>query len=140
MRMIIIGLTLGLVLSACGTKKKKSELQFFKVQKADFASYLNSGTAPEKPNLNEARVIFNNDYPIEIALFEDGSWYYNLDNLGDGRGSWTYQHGHIKLHAERALFDMNIVLRAVKKGATKVAIEFADRFGPKELIMERSNP
>ncbi|MCO4794935.1 MAG: hypothetical protein KC493_14555, partial [Bacteriovoracaceae bacterium] len=117
----------------------KSEVTFFKTNQKDFNSYINQKIAPSSPNLSLDKSIINNDYPIEIALYNDKKWYYNLPNLGEGFGTWVYKDGLIKLFAERKLFDMHIEIKAIKKGAESVAIEFSDRFGPQFLKMDNTN-
>jgi hypothetical protein len=133
--------SLVLVFISCGknSDEPKSELRFFQVKTDDFAKYINQKAAPTEPNLQEDKSIVNNDYPIEISLYKDGKWYYNLPNLDDGFGTWKYEGGTIKLFASRMLFDMHISIEAVEEGAKEVAIRFSDRFGPKVLAMEKSN-
>ena len=62
-----------------------------------------------------------------------------LENLGDGTGTWTFKNGKLRLYAERRLFDMHILIKALEEEANKVAIEFSDRFGPRFLVMENKN-
>ena len=120
-------------------KHDKSDVVFFTTKNEDFAKYINQKAAPLEPNLTLDKSIINNDYPIEIALYSDNKWYYNLPTLGDGFGTWSYDNGMIKLHAERILFDMHIDIKATNEAANAVAIEFADRFGPRVLKMENQN-
>ena len=126
---------------SCGGSKDapKSELKFFESKNSDFDKYINFKATPTQPDLQEDKSIINNDYPIEISLYQDGKWYYNLPNLDDGFGTWKYENGIIKLHASRTLFDMHIDIEAIEEGAKEVAIRFSDRFGPKVLPMEKSN-
>lgn len=140
MKKIFLALSLFTIVS-CGqnSDKPKSELRFFEVKSDDYAPYINQKAAPAEPNLQEDKSIINNDYPIEISLYKDGKWYYNLPNLDDGFGTWKYEGGTIKLHASRMLFDMHISIEAVEEGAKEVAIRFSDRFGPKVLAMEKLN-
>ncbi len=126
-------------ISCIPEKHEKSDVTFFTTKNEDFSKYVNQKKAPERPNLTLDKTIINNDYPIEIALYNDGKWYYNLPNLGDGFGTWSYKDGMIKLFAERILFDMHIDVKATSRQANDVAIEFSDRFGPKILKMENQN-
>ena len=136
----IITIVLFLVLSSCGTNNdQKSKLKFFEAIQADLVPYINDKDMPASPDLSADRTIINNDYPIEIALYKDGKWYYDLANLDDGHGTWKFEDGVIKLHAERSLFDMYITVEAIEEGAKEVAIRFADRFGPRVLKMEKIN-
>jgi len=141
MKNLFIIASIILVLLSCGSNEEspKSKLVFFEAKVSDFDKYINRKSTPDEPNLQEDRTIINNDYPIEISLYEDGKWYYNLPNLDDGFGTWEYDGGVIKLHASRTLFDMNITVEAVKEEAKEIAIRFSDRFGPKVLTMEKRN-
>jgi hypothetical protein len=119
---------------ACGAKK---EAVHIKVERASFGSIINDKAMPKEPNLNEDITIRNRDYPIEIALYNDGQWFYDLPNLGSGQGTWKYLNGQIKLHAIRDMFEMNIDVLAVSENAEKVAIQFYDRFGSNFLQVEK---
>ncbi|TNE99288.1 MAG: hypothetical protein EP326_08420 [Deltaproteobacteria bacterium] len=126
-------------ISCIPEKSEKSDVVFFTTKNEDFNQYINQKQTPERPNLTLDKSIINNDYPIEIALYQDGKWYYNLANLGDGFGTWSFRNGIIKLFAKRTLFDMHIDIKATSQGAADVAIQFSDRFGPKILKMENQN-
>ncbi len=117
----------------------KSDLIFFEASSTDFTKYINQKNTPSLPDLQEDKLIINNDYPIEISLYKDGKWYYNLANLDDGFGTWSFDGGTIKLFASRTLFDMHLTIEATKENAKEVAIRFSDRFGPKVLAMEKRN-
>jgi len=128
-----------LVTSCNPTGEDKSELKLFEVKASDFNQIINDKPLPRDPNINQDKTILNRDYPIEIAIYNDGKWYYDLPNLDTGTGTWKYQDGKIKLFAKRALFDMHIDVVATQEGAKAVAIKFADRFGPKVLNVEKIN-
>ncbi len=117
----------------------KTELKLFEVKSSDFDQIINSKPLPSDPNLNEDKTILNRDYPIEIAIYNDGKWYYDLPNLDTGTGTWKFENGKIKLYAERDLFDMYIDVVATEEGAKAMAIKFSDRFGPKVLKVETVN-
>ena len=99
---IIYFLSLFLFFS-CG---KKSNVVTFEASSEDFTKYVNAKSLPNTPNLQEDIAIINNDYPFEIALYEDGKWFYDLPNLDTGFGTWKYNNGKIELHAKRTLFDI----------------------------------
>lgn len=117
---------------------KKSDVIIFEVKESDFSQYINKKSTPAEPNLQQDISIINNDYPFEIALYEDGKWYYDLPNLDTGFGTWEYTAGKIKLFASRRLFDMYINLSATSEEAKDIVIEFSDRFGPQVLKMEKN--
>ncbi len=132
--------TLILILFSCGrSSDKNSQLDFQKVEKTNFQQYINNKETPNEPNIYSDKTIFNDDYPIELTLYEDGKWFYHLANLDDGFGTWKYENGQIKLHAERKLFDMNILIEALDSEAKNISIRFSDRFGEKVLKMNKRN-
>ncbi len=132
--MKILPLLFLLSLIGCG---QKQSLEFYSLKKSDFAPIINNSRAPQKPDLAQVKTILNRDYPIEIALFEDGTWYYDLPNLDDGFGTWEFKNGKIKLEASRDIFDMEIDVVGLDKDAKDIGIYFMDRFGYKTLKVEQ---
>lgn len=130
-----------LVLMVSCQSQDKSDLVVFETTKEDFNKYINFKVLPAEPNLSIDKTIVNNDYPIELALYNDGKFYYNLPTLadGDGSGTWVFKNGKLRLYAQRRLFDMHIMIKALEEGAGTVGIEFSDRFGPQFLKMENQN-
>ncbi len=126
-------------MTSCLQTGDKTPVQFFKSTQEDFTKYINNKPLPKNPNLSLDKTISNDDYPIELALYSDGNFYYNLENLGDGHGTWTFKNGKVRLFSERRLFDMHIMIKALEEGALSVGIEFADRFGPQFLLMDKKN-
>lgn len=130
---IILLVTL-VVLSACG---KSSGGKLYKVEAGALEKFVNQNKL-SKPG-STTKTIVNNDYPIEIALFNDGRFYYDLPNLGDGRGKWKLNNGVLELRAKRTLFDMYIEVMANDPEAKTLSIQFTDRFGPNTLQMVNNN-
>lgn len=122
-----------LLFSSCGLKKEKSELILFEKEESDYIKFVNQKAKPNQPNLSIDKKIVNNDYPIELALYNDGKFYYNLDNLGDGEGTWRYENGVIKLTAFRKILsfdvDMNYTFTITRKDGSQSLIKFRDRKG-----------
>jgi hypothetical protein len=130
-------LLLGLiVLSACG---KGGNAKLYKVENSALTKFVNQKKISKKPNLSLDKSIVNNTYPIEIALYNDGRFYYDLPNLGDGNGTWKLKDGVIELKAKRTLFDMYIEVQATDVQANSLTIQFTDRFGPNTLKMMNNN-
>ena len=124
----------------CGVRQEEaSPLQFFDVQEGAYAKYVNNYSMPNEPNLTLDKTIYNNDYPIEIAIYKDGKFYYNLPTLDDGHGTWKEVNGKLELFARRKLFDMFIEIHPNDQEVKNVKIKFSDRFGPKILNMNNSN-
>jgi hypothetical protein len=99
----------------------------------------NKKPLPKDPNLTLDKSIHNPTYPIQIALYEDGKFYYDLPNLGDGTGTWRQSGDKIELKAKRTLFDMYIEIRARDAEEENFLIQFTDRFGPNTLKVENLN-
>lgn len=125
-----------LALVGCGNGSG-SKLQ--KIEAGKLERFVNQKNLEKKPNLSLDKSIVNNAYPIEIALYSDGRFYYDLPNLGDGRGTWKYSNGIIELKAKRTLFDMYIEVGASDSEANFLSIQFTDRFGPNTLKMDNNN-
>tara|TARA_Y100000031_G_C8148823_1_gene351346 strand:- start:197 stop:607 length:411 start_codon:yes stop_codon:yes gene_type:complete len=126
-----------LVLVGCGEKGK---LDFVEMEREDFNPIINSTRTPAKPDLASVKTIINRDYPIEIALFEDGRWYYDLPNLDDGFGTWKFESGKLILEAERDLFNMEIDVLSLNNDASKLGLHFQDRFGFRTIEVEQISP
>lgn len=136
MKTILFIFTLVALLS-CG---QKGSTKLYKVDKTALTKFVNEKNMPSKPNLSVDKSIVNNVYPIEIALYEDGRFYYDLPNLGDGNGKWKLNSdGVIELKAKRSLFDMYIEVHGTDEAVNTLTIHFSDRFGPNVLKMENNN-
>lgn len=90
----------------------------------------------------EAKTItlHEDQYPIQLKLYDDGRFQYTLRKLGDGWGTWKYSaaDGYIDLYAERTLFVMQMQIRSIDPTAPEsIALEFSDRFGPKYLTLKK---
>jgi len=140
LKLIAITMMMSL-LSACGggLKDEKGEFNFFTVEEATIKRYVNDKPLPSDPDFTQDKTVLNRDYPIEIALYNDGKWSYDLPNLGKGQGTYEYKNGRFQLFAERSLFDMYIDIVATDQNAEKVVLKFSDRFGPRILKTEKIN-
>ncbi len=80
--------------------------------------------------LSELKVLTSNDkYKMRYALFDNGKFYYEVDNLGHGTGKWSYREGALNLFANRTMFDLDINLLATAEQGDEIAMQFLDRFG-----------
>lgn len=125
-----------LAFTSCGGK---GPTKFYSAPEASFSKFINEKEMPKNPNLTLDKSIVNNEYPIQLALYKDKKFYYDLPNLDDGTGTWSYTNGQIVLKSKHRLFDMRIDVRALDENAGNLAITFIDRFGPHTLKMENSN-
>ena len=137
--MKVIGFFILSFLVACGAGSSTEQLTFYEVQNESFNQLINTKSMPENPNASVDKFIINNKYPIELALYSDGKFYYNLPTLGDGTGTWTQETGYVKLYAERSLFDMYIEIKAIDENAQEFGIFFVDRFGPQSIKVDKLN-
>lgn len=134
MKTITIFALLGLL--SCGEGKSP---KFHKASQVEFSKFVNQKNMPSSPNLSLDKVVVNNDYPIEIALYKDNKFYYDLPNLGDGTGTWQYFSGHLVLKAKRPIFDMNIEVHGKDVKMDTLKLRFRDRFGLKIIDTENVN-
>lgn len=127
MKNLLLAMTLTMTILSCG--KNDDKIEFHKAEKSQFSKLINNSSLPTHPNLSIDKKIVNNSYPIEIALYENNKFYYDLPTLGDGTGEWIHTNGRIELRAKRDIFDMYIELHATDTQAANFAIKFIDRFG-----------
>lgn len=123
-------------LVACGGK---SGHKFYDAKEENFAKFINDKNMPASPNLTVDKSIIHRDYPIQLALYKDGKFYYDLPNLDDGSGTWKFDGGQIVLKSKHRLFNMRIDVRALDERADNLAISFIDRHGPQTLEVEKLN-
>jgi len=103
-----------------------------KRDEAFFANLINPsdkyGQAAQK--LNELKTLHSNQkYTMRYALFDNGKFYYEIENLGHGEGKWSYKDGYLNLYAVRTMFDMDINLLATEETGSALGMQFLDRFG-----------
>lgn len=131
--LLVLGL---LLLVACG---KGSGTKTYPVKETELQKFINEKSLPKYPDLTGDKSIVDADYPIEIALYSDQRFYYNLPRLGDGKGTWNYKNGKIELKAKRTLFDMYIEVLGSDEESKTLTIKFTDRFGPNTIQMVNKN-
>ncbi len=80
--------------------------------------------------LNELNLLVSNQkYKMRYALFDNGKFYYEVDNLGHGNGKWSYHEGALNLFANRTMFDLDLNLVATEAEGDAISMQFLDRFG-----------
>mgnify|MGYP003688623833 FL=1 len=107
----------------------KNPYTYKKSKKEYFDSYVSETDG------KEVKSLVNHAYPITLTLSEDQTFSYKLEVLGEGKGTWSFEDGYVKLYAERELFVMNMLLNQAE-GLEHPVLEFRDRFGPNFLEME----
>jgi hypothetical protein len=83
-----------------------------------------------RPKLNELKLITSHQkYNMRMALFDNGKFFYEVENLGHGEGVWKFRDGYVNLYASRAMFDIDINLFASEATGDALSMQFLDRFG-----------
>ena len=127
---------------ACG---KKAEVKLFKAQEESYSKFINAKPSPpvEDPNISLDKNLVNDQYPIEMSLYSDHKFYYNLPNLGDGFGTWKYEDGKIVMKTKREILgkdiDMTYELQANDPSAENISVQFSDRWGAQSFRMKKNN-
>ena len=127
----IILLLIAASLTFFGCSEKFSEVLV--PRDADFfQNFVNPSSAanqmPSKiPEMNLLET--GKDYPMRFVLFDNSTFYYQVDKLGDGYGQWKFQDGALDLQATRPLFDMSISLTATEAVGESMVVRFLDRRG-----------
>ncbi|MFN9066739.1 MAG: hypothetical protein ACK5V3_05890, partial [Bdellovibrionales bacterium] len=85
----------------------------------------------QMPNkLEETQLLATGDeYPMRFVMFDNGQFFYQVDRLGEGYGTWSFQEGGVRLFANRKLFDMSIYLGASSDVGDEMQVRFLDRRG-----------
>lgn len=140
MRLTALIITAGLLLAACG-KPVTSE-----GSKRDFAFYsqfINSSDQypNASQNLENLKVMTSDvRYSMRLAMFENGVFYYQVNNLGDGEGRWEYRDGIIRLTAVRPVFDLDLEIMAEQEASDTTIVQFIDRFRFNSVPIEFRKP
>jgi hypothetical protein len=128
---LMASMALAFLLSLCSSCSVPPAAEGNKRDYSFYSQYVNqsSTAAAAAPQVENLKLVMTGDeYPIRLALFEDGSFYYQIDRLGDGEGHWEYRDGVLQLLASRSLFDMKFSILAEKEGSQSVIIQFTDEF------------
>jgi hypothetical protein len=129
------GFVICLLLLACQPLyKAERNYEVYEKDQEFFQPLLNSTAEDVKTSI----VLEDQSYPIELQLYRDGRFRYNLKRLGDGWGTWSHDKGHLQLYAERKLFVMNFEIHGIQHDGDALSLEFSDRFGPKFLRLQKS--
>lgn len=127
-----------LLMPACqDLHQEKNPYQYYKKSADHFSQFINPGALPQTVDRSKVRFLVNHSYPMELALFQDGQFYYVFETLGDGKGKWDYTDGHLHLYAGRKRFVMKMDIHSVEEQGNQIAIDFHDRYGPNYLPLDR---
>ena len=134
---ILLSMLWILIVSCQPTYINKSPYTYFKKPEKYFLKMVNPTPTPKSVDLSKTLKLSNPSYPIELALFADGKFYYYLENLGDGFGTWEHKQGMVIMNAERDLFVMKFNIRSIEEEGQRVVLEFQDRFGYQFLELDQ---
>lgn len=94
----------------------------------------------EDVNFNTDNSLLNQDYPMEFWLYQNNQYFYDLPNLGEGIGHWSYESGILKLENDHHIkaIDLTIDMQysIYHSIDNEARIEFSDRFGMKNIRLE----
>lgn len=79
-------------------------------------------------------------YNMRYALFDNGKFFYEVNNLGSGYGDWQYSDGGVKMFAVRTFFDMDLHLSGKEQTGEAIVMRFTDRFGVNLVNVEFRDP
>jgi hypothetical protein len=111
-----------------------------------FNSLLNNGAElgsieAESAKIEKVKLLqTNEDYPIRIVLYNNGRFYYQVDELGQGIGDWKYEDGGLRLTSRRRVFDLNFYLTAAAETGDEILVKFFDRHGFNQYSLNFRNP
>lgn len=119
-----------LVLVGCA--QEKSTMLAHKRDRGFYADVVNPATEfPQaEQKLDSLKILETGDaYPIRLALFDNGRFYYQVDKLGNGHGDWLFQEGALVLKAHRMVFDVEFWVSAAGLSGDEKLVRFMDRHG-----------
>lgn len=125
------------LITACG---KEYEYENVEREESDYNRVINTKSMPKKPNLNKDIYLVNEEYPMEVALYEDGKFYYNFATLGDGTGTWKFGKDLvIDTDGERELFNVTLHIFTTDEEGENYKVRFIDRFGYRVIDLKKKN-
>jgi len=126
---LFLALSMLFMVAACGPKKSMvvnaRDPQFY-----DRFVNPSAEAAAIETKLTAVKLVeTGTDFPMRFALFDNHTFYYQVDRLGNGVGKWSYQSGSLELIANRPFFDLALYLSAAQAEGDEVVFRFVDRFG-----------
>lgn len=111
---------------------------------ADFYSQFVNPSAdwPQaESKIDELKVLqTGSEYPMRYVLFDNGKFYYQVDKLGNGEGTWSYENGAMIITAQRTIFKMELAVSAAKDSGEETLVRFYDRHGFNSLPIYFRDP
>lgn len=126
---LFLSLFLVLATTACSDK---TQMMSFSRDQAYYQGLTNSADKAPTADQNIAQLKMietGSDYPMRYVLFDNKTFYYQIDKLGHGYGFWKYENGGLELTASRPIFDLKLYVSATEAQGDKLVVRFIDRFG-----------
>ncbi len=129
MRSLLMSVLCFFVVTACGPKKN----MIVNARDQDFYSqWVNSAKEAEGVDKKLASVKMiqtGEEFPMRFVLFDNHTFYYQVNRLGSGMGTWSFFEGGLELAAQRPVFDMTLYLSAATLEGNGLTFRFNDCFG-----------
>ena len=140
LRVIMLAI-LGLVAGSCQPEfESKNPFTYYQKDAQFYQQFVNAAAAPESVDRSKVLTLRNDEFPMELALFGDNRFYYYMETLGDGFGTWEFDQDKLHLYAERTLFVMHMNIRSIDEADNQIAVDFIDRFGTQYLTLDPVPP
>lgn len=110
---------------------------------AFFSAYQNPATelGQAAAKIETIRLLQTDDaFPIRLALYDNGQFYYQVDELGTGIGDWKFEKGGLTLTTRRKVFDLNFYVTALNPSGDQLVVKFFDRHGFNQYELGFRNP
>lgn len=78
-------------------------------------------------------------YEGRFALYDQNTFYYEINNLGNGTGNWTFENGAMKLKAGRMFFDLIFTVSGAQPEGNDTVVRFIDRNGAQKMNIQYLN-
>lgn len=107
-----------------------------------YAQFVNNGknlqnASSEMSSLKLLRI--SGLYEGRFALYENNTFYYEINNLGNGTGNWTFENGAMKLKAGRMFFDLVFTVSGAQAEGNATVVRFIDRNGAQKMDIQYQN-
>lgn len=130
MRITLI--TLCIIFLSCNSEQGSREYRFSEQLGGSYSSLINNKKIELRSNLDIKLV--NQAYPLHFQIYENKGFYYFLQGLDEGEGTWTIKDNILVLTAKTPMFDLIVNIEEVSIGVYQ--FKFIDRHGPQVLPLE----
>lgn len=129
------------LVAGCANNLQESDFIGIKRDEAFYSELINEKKPAPSNQISGVKIFTNKDsFPMRFVLYDDQTFYYQVDELGDGFGNWKFSDGALVLKASRTIFDMKLYISAAKATGSELIIRFVDRFGLQTHDLEYIDP